>query len=1034
MKKNYTGAGKRISIGYRKLFCSLLIVFMLQATSFAESVKTWDYVSTKDIQLYTAKGNEVTVLTSLNEKYLEGKNVLEVYFKEIDPAAVEWAVQLSFVYQGGFKAGHIYEVSIPCKGTMSGRFTMSPALNVSPWTNIGVTTSFNVTTEWKDIKITIAPTTDQLASLALPRMMLAKFGAKATLFFGPATLSDITTKPSTENKIKLDGSVGTVVDEVADKCMADNQTEIYIPSVYKDRLPTGKFSSVKIPGLEEQTKAARASGKQYWKAIGPGFINVPLNIYMKGKRILVQTDWGISESIDEGANWRSISYSLYSGITSCEQRDFDVSPSDPKLIISAGRMLYRTEDGGKTWSEIQRGLPKPIGTWTLKYNEFRQVKFNSDGSRIFACSANETEPWMTMSKEQLFDTKVIFVGDGRAQSFRALNLKRPYASITRVYVHPSNPNIVLFSFKDGEFFITRNARAATPDFEQVAVPTGLTVVDMCVKPDNPNEMLATLVPLVKMGYKLGNSAEDGKSRLYEVKGITAGTLSFLNKPILDASGKPCAYVNNGYSVDIQSSAMGFRSISINRKNPNQIFIGVYMHLGGILVSDDNCKSFRLIRLADKYYIDSPDSYGWIHSVWTGDSQLMITSSRMGAWSTRDGFKTVTPLFLNEDESGRWRGNRGVAASACISGIAISKNGVQLGIQDHRIWGSDGTDLSRWEELAPVKKFSDELKNLNGKNDFQFILKGGIYGSPDGKYLYAVPHHNWGEEGKTRYFLKYEGAPGEWRNFTPALGLGEGDHLPKRGSAYLSTRDAVCFNSANSKEQWFVINNGQILYTPNGGNSYIICDPKFSEKYRSNQQSLYISCIFYDPTSSVLYLSLSKITKSPNSVGLAPLYRSFDKGITFEPFEIGVNNITSLTVTANGNLIVGTVYDGVLPGQLIVLPNADPAKKEVKCTIGDTIEELSVGQVMFNNIASDGNDIVAVANWQGGVSRHIALGPLLSTDGGNTFKWIRYNLNGTGYDCVAIGRGIIIIGDPANNSVYKYKESEFKLPGQENTGI
>jgi len=811
-------------------------------------------------------------------------------------------------------------------------------------------------------------------------------------------------------------------DEVSDKCIPASQTGIYMPSEFQSRLPKGKFTSVKIPGLKEQTVAAFASGRQYWRGLGPGFINVPMNIYVKGERILVQTDWGLSESTDGGENWRSIGYTLYGGIMWWNQQDFDVSPNDPNLIVCVGRMLYRTDDGGKIWTEIQRGLPKAIGPGTQKFNQFKQVRFNSDGSRVFACSSKETEPWYPMSKEQLFDTKVIFAGDARAESFQAINLKRPYASIIKLYPHPSNPDTVLFSFKDGDLFISRNARDAVPFFEQMPVPSGYAICSMAVRPDNPDEMLATLAPLTKMGNLSGKSADDVKPRLYEVKGLIAGILSFTEKPILDASGKLLINVDLA-GTPISSGFLGFNSVAIDRKNPRRVMIGARCLLGGILISDDNCGSFRLTRLPKTYSIDSPNSYDWFQDVWSGNSPLTIFSSRMGAWLTRDGGNTLTPLFMTDDESGRWHGNKGVAASANICGISIAEDAVHLAFSDHRLWCSDGKDLSRWEEIAPVSKFSAELEKIR---DFYFIPIHGMSGSPDGKYLYSSASPNY-TDSRTRYLLKYSGTPGDWRNFTPDLG--EGERLPKRADGWLITQDMIHFNSANSDEQWFILNSGRMLFTANGGVTFRDCDDKLVSKIKTNIQAIQISCIFFDAPRGVLYLGLCPINKPLRGVGLVPLYRSFDKGASFEPFEIGVNNIKSLTVAANGNLIVGTICDYELPGQLIVLEGADPAKKEVKCTAGDTIEEQCAGQILFSGISSDGNDVIALADSQGGISRKFPQGPLLSTDGGKTFRWIRYNLPGTSMMGAAIGHGIIVMEDAANNCVYKYKDSEFKVPGE-----
>jgi hypothetical protein len=114
--------------------------------------------------------------------------------------------------------------------------------------------------------------------------------------------------------------------------------------------------------------------------------------------------------------------------------------------------------------------------------------------------------------------------------------------------------------------------------------------------------------------------------------------------------------------------------------------------------------------------------------------------------------------------------------------------------------------------------------------------------------------------------------------------------------------------------------------------------------------------------------------------------------------------------------------------LITLIDSDPAKREVKCTIGDTLEEACMGQELFTNIQSDGNDVLAIADCRWGATRLAPMGPLLSRDGGKTFSWIRYNLPCTGGAPATISNGIIIMEDPANLSVYKYKDSDFKLPG------
>ena len=810
-------------------------------------------------------------------------------------------------------------------------------------------------------------------------------------------------------------------DDTQIKCLPDNQAELFIPAGYKDRLPNGYFTSVKIPGMEEQVKEAFASGKQYWQGVGPGYINVPMNIYVNGERLLVQTDWGLNESLDGGKSWRTISCTMFGGISHWSQYDFDVSPKDPNLIVVCGRQIYRTVDSGKTWAEVRRGTPEPPMLTGLLLPHFTKIKFNCDGSRIFAGFAKELE---FASKKRKGDkapcqTKIIFLGDGRAESFKMVDLKRTFSSIRCIYALPSNPDIVLLSYEDGDLFITRNARSPEPVFELAEVPNGFFVRSMAAVPSKPDEMLATLVPSGNAGYQ--NHTADGspkKSKLFKMSSLVKGTLSFEEIPILGEDGENIACT---VLWPLPGNFIDLPSIGINPANPNQVAIGTITGAGNAVISDDGCKSFRWFGIPKDLVVTVNTAYNFFQFVWFGNSPMAIVSSRMGAWSTRDGFKTFTPLFMTSDETGKWRGCRGVAAIASIVGISITKDSVYLGVSDHRIWRSDGTDLSRWEESVRVEKLP---------KGFNFLPVDRLIASADGKHVYACSSASY--DVRNRSFLKYEASSDSWKDITPALGVG--DTLPEIfQSSGVKPSVNIAFNPQNSDEQWLALNTGKLLYTSDGGSTFKEIGGDLGIKTKENVKVAEVSSLVFDPAKNILYLGIQTVKRSSKEGSLRnlkmnPLYRSLDKGVTFEPVDIGVNNVSGIAVAANGNLIVGTCFDYELPGQLITFLGADPAKKEVKCTIGDTLEEQCMGQEFFNNIQADGNDILAIANCRWGSTREAPRGPLLSTDGGKTFKWIRYNLPCTELRAAAIGQGIIIVGDSANLSVYKYKDSKFKVPG------
>jgi hypothetical protein len=153
------------------------------------------------------------------------------------------------------------------------------------------------------------------------------------------------------------------------------------------------WTQVKIPGLRDQVLNAHLNGvNAVWKNVSPGYANVIYDLRVDHGMITLILDLGgVVQSRDGGKTWKQLSYSFpsngnYMGYFSC-----DVSPADSSLILSAGRNLSCSRDGGKTWSEVySEALPAfmisdQYGTVSRFSSYFGRVRFNADGSRVFAC-------------------------------------------------------------------------------------------------------------------------------------------------------------------------------------------------------------------------------------------------------------------------------------------------------------------------------------------------------------------------------------------------------------------------------------------------------------------------------------------------------------------------------------------------------------------------------------------------------------------------------------------------------------------------
>lgn len=176
------------------IICAVTFLSLISNIA-ADPLKSWHFDTLDDIRIYAAKGNEASMRLDPGIKTPDGQKTLAVSLKKFAPGANAWDIQLLCIYKDGLKAGRVYEISFPYKGSVPGTVEMVAAQTTKPWGILrGATGSFPVTQEWKTAKLSFTAQKDWNDPLATPRMMLADYGIPAVLHFGPIVLKE-QTKP-----------------------------------------------------------------------------------------------------------------------------------------------------------------------------------------------------------------------------------------------------------------------------------------------------------------------------------------------------------------------------------------------------------------------------------------------------------------------------------------------------------------------------------------------------------------------------------------------------------------------------------------------------------------------------------------------------------------------------------------------------------------------------------------------------------------------------------------------------------------------
>ncbi len=174
------------------VFAVAAIFWIEKAVS--ETLYEWDYTKLSAVNLWSKIPKTATSTITKDIRTPESKAALEVNLDNRDSSAVPEDIQLRYLYNGALKTGSSYEIYFKVKASIPGSIQMVAAEADKPWSAFsGAIKNVNVTKEWQLVKLVFTSKKDWAGTLALPRIMLGRYGATVTIYLGPVTLRELPT-------------------------------------------------------------------------------------------------------------------------------------------------------------------------------------------------------------------------------------------------------------------------------------------------------------------------------------------------------------------------------------------------------------------------------------------------------------------------------------------------------------------------------------------------------------------------------------------------------------------------------------------------------------------------------------------------------------------------------------------------------------------------------------------------------------------------------------------------------------------------
>ncbi|MGH9466198.1 MAG: WD40/YVTN/BNR-like repeat-containing protein [Terriglobales bacterium] len=364
-------------------------------------------------------------------------------------------------------------------------------------------------------------------------------------------------------------------------------------------------------GLAAQMAPGQLTGALHWRSVGPyeggrvtSVVGVPSepNVFY-----MAAAGGGVWETTDYGHSWKNVSDKYFrTGSVGA----LAIAPSNPKIIyagtgdsaprntVLTGAGMYKSTDGGKTWTFVGLGETHII-TWILIDPQNPNVVYVAALGHLFGPNP----------ERGVFKTT-----DGGATWKKILYVNEHTGAITMA-MNPDNPNVVYaamwemtrrhWTFSSGGpgsgiYKTTDGGATWTNISHRPGLPTGIFgKVGIAVAPSDPKVVYA----LIQAEYK----------------GQAGGLFRSNN------AGASWTMVNN--SMNITQRAFYYSRVYVDPKDPNTI----YMPNVSFEVSHNGGKKITTMR----------GPLGDNHTVWVNpdNTKIMIEGNDGGAVITQDGGKS-----------------------------------------------------------------------------------------------------------------------------------------------------------------------------------------------------------------------------------------------------------------------------------------------------------------------------------------------------------------------------------------------------------
>ncbi len=337
------------------------------------------------------------------------------------------------------------------------------------------------------------------------------------------------------------------------------------------------------------------------------------------------------------------------------------------------------------------------------------------------------------------------------------------------------------------------------------------------------------------------------------------------------------------------------------------------------------------------------------------------------------------------------GNKGVGFAECAVSVELAQENAYLATNDHGIFRSDGADRTRWRRITGD---IDLGVDADGKPWGVLYFPVGV--AADESWVYAVARHGNGPALYNNPQCKLVRSRDRGETWSDATALLSGTGLLPAGLKALEFGF-----SPDGSRQWLLFD--QVLFVSlDSGKTFQRAAPPPA---RDDSGFRYIDPA-YDVGHRLLYVATNR-----------GLLRSADGGAAWTVLNTAYQ--PGVGVTGAGDLVLGFF------GELAVVPFAQietfAAQGQlvpyylgraglIRATVGDTVEEITSSQTIFERIECRGDTVVAAVGAGAFVGNRVCgSGLLLSRDGGRTFRWATYNLPSSQVFNVALGAREILLG-------------------------